>query len=97
MALVEVKDLRVEIPMPGGTLHPVRGVGFALERGETLGIVGESGSGKSLTALALMGLLPARAQVTAAALKLGDRDLLALNQRELAREVRGLRMAMIFQ
>src|SRR5262245_30683513 len=97
MPLLEVEDLRVDIPVPGGTLHPVRGVGFALERGETLGIVGESGSGKSLTALALMGLLPARSQLSAAVMKLADRDLLALSQRELAREVRGSRMAMIFQ
>ena len=97
MALLEVRDLRVAIPVPGGILHPVRSVDFSLERGQTLGIVGESGSGKSLTALALMGLTPARARVQAGALELGGRDLLALDQRELAREVRGSRMAMIFQ
>jgi peptide/nickel transport system ATP-binding protein len=97
MALVEVKDLRVDIPLPGGVLHPVRGVDFTLERGETLGIVGESGSGKSLTALALMGLAPARAQVRAGALRLGDRDLLGMGPHEMARSVRGSRMAMIFQ
>ena len=96
MAL-EVRNLRVEIPVPGGILHPVRGVDFTLERGQTLGIVGESGSGKSLTALALMGLTPAQARVTAGALRLDGRDLLGLGQRELAREVRGSRMAMIFQ
>ena len=97
MALLEVKDLRVEIPLPGGVLHPVRGVDFTLERGETLGIVGESGSGKSLTALALMGLMPAQARVRAGALALDGRELLALSQRQLARDVRGSRMAMIFQ
>ena len=97
MALIEVRDLRVEIDVPGGTLHPVRGVDFTLEHGETLGIVGESGSGKSLTALALMGLLPARARRTAQALSLGSRDLLALSPRAMAREVRGARMTMIFQ
>jgi len=97
VALLEIKDLRVEIPMPGGILHPVRGVDFTLERGQTLGIVGESGSGKSLTALALMGLAPAQARVRAGALKLDGRDLLGLTQRELARDVRGSRMAMIFQ
>ena len=95
--LVEVRDLRVEIDVPGGTLHPVRGVDFILEQGHTLGIVGESGSGKSLTALALMGLLPARARLTAQALRLGSRDLLALSARAMAREVRGARMTMIFQ
>jgi peptide/nickel transport system ATP-binding protein len=97
MPLLEIKDLRVEIPLTGGVLNPVRGVDFTLERGETLGIVGESGSGKSLTALALMGLAPARALVQAQALRLGDRELTVLSQRDLARDVRGSRMAMIFQ
>jgi len=97
MPVAEVQDLRVGISVPGGTLHAVRGVSFALERGATLGIVGESGCGKSLTALALMGLLPATASRSAAALRLGGRDLLACTQQQLAREVRGSRMAMIFQ
>ena len=97
MPVAEVQDLRVDISVPGGTLHAVRGVSFALERGATLGIVGESGCGKSLTALALMGLLPATARRSAAALRLGGRDLLACTQQQLAREVRGSRMAMIFQ
>ena len=97
MPLLEVRGLRVQIDVPGGTLHPVRGVDFTLERGATLGIVGESGSGKSLTALALMGLLPARARVSAQALRLGERDLAALSSRDMAREVRGSRMTMIFQ
>ena len=95
--LVEVRDLRVAIEVPGGTLHPVRGVDFTLERGTTLGIVGESGCGKSMTALALMGLLPARARIAAQALRLDGRDLLALSARQMAREVRGARMTMIFQ
>src|SRR4030095_13738205 len=70
VALLEIKDLRVEIPRPGGILHPVRGVDFELGLGQTRGIVGEAGSGKSLTALALMGLAPAQARVRAGALKL---------------------------
>ncbi|MCC7485051.1 MAG: ABC transporter ATP-binding protein [Burkholderiales bacterium] len=97
MPLLEVRELRVAIPVAGGLAQPVRGVSFALERGETLGIVGESGCGKSMTALALMGLLPARARRSAGALALAGRDLAALGERELAREVRGSRMAMIFQ
>ena len=56
--------------MPAGTLHAVQGVSFHVDRGETLCIVGESGCGKSLTALAIMDLLPARAQRTAARLEL---------------------------
>jgi len=95
--LLTVADLRVDIPLARGVLHPVRGVSFELARGETLGIVGESGCGKSLTALALMGLLPPAARVSAAALALGGTDLLTLSQARYAREVRGSRMAMIFQ
>ncbi len=97
MPLLDVAGLTVDIPVAGGMLHAVRGVDIALERGETLGIVGESGCGKSLTALALMGLLPASARRTASRLHLGGTDLAALDTHALAREVRGMRMAMIFQ
>src|SRR6187549_931025 len=97
MALLSVADLHVDIPLAHGMLHPVRGVSFELARGQTLGIVGESGCGKSLTALALMGLLPQTARVSASTLRLDDTDLLTLPQERYAREVRGSRMAMIFQ
>jgi len=97
MPLLEVDRLQVEIPVAEGILHPVRGVSFALKRGETLGIVGESGCGKSLTALALMGLLPARARRSAAALRFGTDDLLDLTEVDMARKIRGNRIAMIFQ
>ena len=56
--LLEVDGLSVDIATPRGTLHAVRDVSFHIEAGETLGLVGESGCGKSMTALALMGLLP---------------------------------------
>ena len=59
-ALLEVNDLRVTLPTARGPAEALRGVSFALERGETLGLIGESGCGKSMTALALMGLLPER-------------------------------------
>ena len=97
MPLLEVDNLHIEIPAAEGTLHPVRGVSFALDRGETLGIVGESGCGKSLTALALMALLPANARRNAGALRFGKDDLLALTEVEMARRIRGNRIAMIFQ
>ena len=57
MPLLAVTDLRVRLATSRGPADAVRGVSFALERGDTLGLIGESGCGKSLTALALLGLL----------------------------------------
>ena len=58
MALLEVSQLRVWLPTQRGPVEAVRGLDFSLQRGETLGLVGESGCGKSISAMALMGLLP---------------------------------------
>ena len=66
MPLLEVSTLRVRLQTHRGPADAVRGVSFALESGETLGLIGESGCGKSLTAMALMGLLPESAEVSAA-------------------------------
>jgi peptide/nickel transport system ATP-binding protein len=60
--LLEVENLQVDIPIATGDLHAVRGIDFAVGKGETLGLVGESGCGKSMTALAIMNLLPKTAQ-----------------------------------
>ena len=95
-ALLEVEDLVVDIPLADGVLHPVRGISFAINQGETLCLVGESGCGKSLTSLAIMGLLPKRARRQASVLRLGDLDISNASQREMA-NVRGNKMAMIFQ
>jgi len=92
-----VDNLRVEIPLAVDSIHPVRGVGFSLEKGEALGIVGESGCGKSLTSLAVMGLLPKRAIRTADRLELDGLDLLSLSDKQLASQIRGNRISMIFQ
>ena len=94
--ILTVEDLRVAIPVPAGTLHPVQGVSFHVDRGETLCIVGESGCGKSLTALAIMDLLPRKANRTAARLELGGAPLIGVPERAMS-EIRGNRMAMIFQ
>ncbi len=64
MPLLEVNDLHIELQTQRGPAEAVRGIGFTLERGETLGIVGESGCGKSITVMSLMGLLPSTAKVT---------------------------------
>jgi len=95
-ALLEVDNLAIDIPLAGGMLHPVRGISFDVNRGETLCIVGESGCGKSLTSLAIMGLLPSTADRQAKKLQLLDYDLQALSETEIS-DIRGDRMAMIFQ
>ena len=74
----------------------VTGLSFDLGVGETLAIAGESGSGKSLTALAIMGLLPGAIRVTGGAICLGDIDLTQAPEDQL-RLVRGDQIAMIFQ
>jgi oligopeptide/dipeptide ABC transporter ATP-binding protein len=94
--LLSVDDLRVHFWTGSGTVHAVNGISFEIAPGETLGIVGESGCGKSVTALALLGLLPRAGRVRAGSALFDGRDLLQLNQRAL-RRVRGRQIAMIFQ
>nr|WP_319637538.1 ABC transporter ATP-binding protein [Roseitranquillus sediminis] len=94
--MLEVENLRVDIPVAGGVLHAVRGVSFSLEKGETLCIVGESGCGKSLTSLALMGLLPRAARRTADKLIFDGIDLQSASRRQM-QTIRGDRLSMIFQ
>jgi peptide/nickel transport system ATP-binding protein len=94
MALLEVKDLRVQFDTDDGIVRAVDGVSFSLERGQTLGIVGESGSGKSVTNLAIMGL--ARGGRVSGEVLFGGKDLLKMHVNEL-RAVRGKQIAMIFQ
>jgi oligopeptide/dipeptide ABC transporter ATP-binding protein len=96
--VLDVRDLRVSFPAPaGGRFHPVDGVSFSLDRGETLALVGESGSGKSLTSLALVRLVPPPGRVDpGSAIRLGDTDVLAL-EGEALRRIRGRRIGMVFQ
>ncbi|HWI28351.1 MAG TPA: ABC transporter ATP-binding protein [Stellaceae bacterium] len=95
MALIAVEDLSLTLATARGTATALRGVGFALERGETLGLIGESGSGKSLTALSLMGLLPEGARLSGH-IRFDGQELVGLAEREYCR-LRGNRIAMIFQ
>lgn len=94
--ILNVDDLRVHFTTSGGILEAVRGVSFSIERGEILGIVGESGSGKSVTAHALMRLLPSNGLIAGGSITYQDRNLSTLDYEEL-RAFRGKEIAMIFQ
>ncbi|WP_090043825.1 ABC transporter ATP-binding protein [Limnohabitans sp. 2KL-27] len=93
--LLQVDDLRVSLPTPRGWAQALRGVSWRMARGQTVGLIGESGSGKSLTALALMGLLPERARVSGS-IAFNGQELVGMPEPQLC-QLRGARMAMIFQ
>ena len=94
--MLEIDDLRVELDADAGLVRAIAGMHLSLSRGETFALVGESGCGKSMTALALMRLLPENGRVAGGAVRLDGRDLLALPEGQM-RAVRGGRIAMIFQ
>ncbi|WKB51395.1 ABC transporter ATP-binding protein [Eleftheria terrae] len=93
--LLEVAGLGVTLPTARGPVPALQGLDFTLEAGRSLGLIGESGSGKSLTALALMGLLPEGAQVSGS-IRLAGQELVGLDEAALCR-LRGNRIAMVFQ
>ena len=95
MPLLEVDGLHIRLQTQRGPADAVRGIGFTLERGETLGIVGESGCGKSITVQSLMGLLPASAKV-GGSIRFDGTELVGLDERAMCR-IRGDRIGMIFQ
>jgi peptide/nickel transport system ATP-binding protein len=94
-SLLDVRDLRVTLATAQGPADALRGVSFTLERGATLGLIGESGCGKSMTALALMGLLPEGARVSGS-MRFEGRELATLDEDALC-ALRGDRIAMVFQ
>ena len=96
MSLLEIRNLSVEFQTVGGTFRAVDGVDLDIRENDLLSIVGESGSGKSVSMLALMGLLPWTANVTADKLEFGGRDLLTISNRE-RRKIIGHDISMIFQ
>jgi peptide/nickel transport system ATP-binding protein len=95
--VLEVADLTVTFPGFDGNpdVHAVRGVSYAVRRGEVLGIVGESGSGKSVSSMAAMGLLPEHARITGSVLLHGE-EILGLDDRAMAAK-RGKVISMVFQ
>jgi peptide/nickel transport system ATP-binding protein len=95
-ALLEVRDLRIHFPTDDGVVKAVDGVSFTLDRGQTLGIVGESGSGKSVTSMGIMGLHQGTSAEITGSIKLDGEELVGANMARI-RELRGSKMAMIFQ
>ncbi|NKL03224.1 ATP-binding cassette domain-containing protein [Rhizobium leguminosarum bv. viciae] len=96
MSLLEIENLTVEFQTSSGLFRAVDSVSLACDRGEILSVVGESGSGKSVAMLALMGLLPWTAKITADRMQFDGKDLRGISARQRRRIV-GKDMAMIFQ
>jgi oligopeptide transport system ATP-binding protein len=95
--VLQVKNLEISFRTYAGEVQAVRGVTFDLRRGETLAIVGESGSGKSVTAKSIMRLLPeANSLVKGGEILFDGRDLLSLSDKQM-QDVRGPKIAMVFQ
>jgi peptide/nickel transport system ATP-binding protein len=93
--LLDVRDLRVTLNTSRGPAQALRGIDLQLERGGTLGLIGESGCGKSMTAMALMGLLPTGARVSGS-IRLNGQELVGLDDAAMC-TLRGNRIGMVFQ
>ncbi|MGK5486990.1 ATP-binding cassette domain-containing protein, partial [Klebsiella pneumoniae] len=95
--LVSFNHLSVSFAGERSRVRAVQEVSFTIQAGQTVGVVGESGCGKSVTAMALMGLLPPQtARIDGGEIRFADRDLLRLKARQMA-DLRGHQLAMIFQ
>lgn len=102
--LIDIRNLKVSFAIPGGSVPALRGVSFRIKPGSIVAVVGESGSGKSVTAQALMGILPKTGRIEAGEILFRDQrgtgtvDLAKLDPRgEEFRAIRGARISMIFQ
>ena len=96
MPLLEIRNLTVSFDTSVGLFHAVQGIDLTIDPREVLAIVGESGSGKSVEMLAVMGLLPPSATVTADKLEFDGKDMLSMSRAE-KRKIVGRDIAMIFQ
>jgi len=94
--LLEVRDLEVTFDLPSGLVPAVQGVSLTVAVGETVAIVGESGSGKSVTARAIMGLLPPKTSRISGSVRFEGNELLGLSNKQL-RKYRGKDLAIVFQ
>ena len=96
MSLLKVRDLATEFDTRDGVLRAVQGVSFDLDRGEVLGLVGESGSGKSVTGFSILGLIDPPGRIAAGSVMFDGQELIGAPE-TLLRDLRGKRIAMIFQ
>ena len=94
-ALLSIQNLRVSLETAQGSVAALRGLSFDMQRGEKIGLIGESGCGKSLTALAIMGLLPARTKVQGS-VEINGLQLVGMPDEGMCK-IRGARISMIFQ
>src|SRR5215216_3245583 len=95
--LLEVKNLKTQFFTQDGVVHAVNGISYSVDQGETVAIVGESGSGKSVGVMSLIRLIPQPpGKIVDGEVWFDGQDLLKLNEDQL-RQVRGNRIAMIFQ
>ena len=95
-ALLEVRDLATHFDTKAGVLKAVDGISFTLRRGEVMGLVGESGSGKSVTGFSIIGLIDPPGRIAAGSVRLAGEELVG-RPAEALRELRGRRVAMVFQ
>ncbi len=94
--VLQIEDLTVSLQRPGDTVPVLEKLSFSVEAGKTIALVGESGCGKSMTALAIMGLMPEGFAISSGRILLEGRDVAHMPNDEL-RQLRGNRMSMIFQ
>ncbi|MCQ0090804.1 ABC transporter ATP-binding protein [Roseovarius sp. M141] len=96
MSLLQIRDLAIALPEGADRAHAAKDINFDLDRGEILCIVGESGSGKSMSANAVMGLLPQGVKPVNGTITFDGQPILGLSEKEMLK-LRGSRISMIFQ
>lgn len=105
--ILKIRDLNISFRTDNGNVKAIRGVNLDLYKGETIAIVGESGSGKSVTTKAIMGILASNGSIDSGTIdyvwydeytgEKQERDIVQMSERELQKEIRGRKIAMVFQ
>lgn len=105
--ILRIRDLNISFKTDNGNVKAIRGVNLDLYKGETIAIVGESGSGKSVTTKAIMGILASNGTIDSGTIdyvwydeytgERQERDIVQMSERELQKEIRGRKIAMVFQ